>query len=252
VAAIDEECADVLSLTMQSLDGQPLPTALPGQYVVLRLPRTPGDTPLFRSYSLSGPASMERYRISVKIEPKRCCRIPVEDCSGPIWLRGGVELTSADGHQYERRNNMTICRCGESKSKPFCDGLPLGDLTSMRLSTRLCLGSASARDKSSFGMDCNQRVRAGGNPHPAARSEKVDQVVTVNAPKPRNSSRSRRAAFRARTPNRAWARRAVGEGVKSCPRAGYNAAAISSRMALTALPTLPGKPIGGPLGDFDS
>jgi MOSC domain-containing protein YiiM len=30
VAAIDQECADVLSLTMQSLDGQPLPTALPG------------------------------------------------------------------------------------------------------------------------------------------------------------------------------------------------------------------------------
>jgi ferredoxin-NADP reductase len=54
---------------MQSLDGQPLPAALPGQYVVLRLVRTPGDTPLFRSYSLSGPASTERYRISVKIEP---------------------------------------------------------------------------------------------------------------------------------------------------------------------------------------
>jgi ferredoxin-NADP reductase/MOSC domain-containing protein YiiM len=69
VAAIDQECADVLSLTMQSLDGQPLPTALPGQYVVLRLPRTPGDTPLFRSYSLSGPTSTEHYRISVKIEP---------------------------------------------------------------------------------------------------------------------------------------------------------------------------------------
>jgi ferredoxin-NADP reductase/MOSC domain-containing protein YiiM len=69
VAAIDQECADVLSLTMQSPDGQPLPAALPGQYVVLRLPRTPGDTFLFRSYSLSGPASTERYRISVKIEP---------------------------------------------------------------------------------------------------------------------------------------------------------------------------------------
>jgi len=54
---------------MQSLDGQPLPTALPGQYVVLRLPRTSGDAPLFRSYSLSGPVSTERYRISVKIEP---------------------------------------------------------------------------------------------------------------------------------------------------------------------------------------
>jgi ferredoxin-NADP reductase len=69
VAAIDPECADVLSLTMQSLDGQPLPTALPGQYVVLRFPRTSGDAPFFRSYSLSGPVSRERYRISVKIEP---------------------------------------------------------------------------------------------------------------------------------------------------------------------------------------
>ena len=68
VAAIDQESADVLSLTVQSLDGQPLPAALPGQYVVLRLPRTSGDAPLFRSYSLSGPASTERYRISVKIE----------------------------------------------------------------------------------------------------------------------------------------------------------------------------------------
>jgi CDGSH-type Zn-finger protein len=47
---------------------------------------------------------------------------PVEDCSGPIWLRGGVVLTSADGHQYEKRNNMTVCRCGASKNKPFCDG----------------------------------------------------------------------------------------------------------------------------------
>ena len=47
---------------------------------------------------------------------------PVQDCSGPIWLRGRVTLTSADGHQYERRNNMTVCRCGSSKNKPFCDG----------------------------------------------------------------------------------------------------------------------------------
>src|SRR3954467_6282607 len=43
VAAIDQESADVLSLTMQSPDGQPLPPALPGQYVVLRLPRGNGS-----------------------------------------------------------------------------------------------------------------------------------------------------------------------------------------------------------------
>jgi CDGSH-type Zn-finger protein len=47
---------------------------------------------------------------------------PVADCSGPIWLRGGISLTSADGFQYEVRNRVTICRCGASRNKPFCDG----------------------------------------------------------------------------------------------------------------------------------
>jgi ferredoxin-NADP reductase/MOSC domain-containing protein YiiM/ferredoxin len=69
VTAIDHESADVLSLTMQSADGQPLPTALPGQYVVLRLQPARSGLPLFRCYSLSGAPSAERYRISVKSEP---------------------------------------------------------------------------------------------------------------------------------------------------------------------------------------
>ena len=69
VTAIDRESADVLSLTMQSADGQALPAALPGQYVVLRLRRSGDERPLYRSYSLSGARSTERYRISVKIEP---------------------------------------------------------------------------------------------------------------------------------------------------------------------------------------
>jgi CDGSH-type Zn-finger protein len=47
---------------------------------------------------------------------------PVAHCSGPIWLRGGISLTSADGYQYEVRNRMTVCRCGATKNKPFCDG----------------------------------------------------------------------------------------------------------------------------------
>lgn len=69
VTAIDHESADVLSLTLRATDGQPLPTAMPGQFVVLRL-RASADRPaIFRSYSLSGPQSTEHYRISVKIEP---------------------------------------------------------------------------------------------------------------------------------------------------------------------------------------
>ena len=69
VAKIEQESTDVVSLTMNSADGQPLPMALPGQYVVVRLQPTAGGPPLFRSYSLSGPPSTERYRVSVKIEP---------------------------------------------------------------------------------------------------------------------------------------------------------------------------------------
>ena len=69
LAAIDQESEDVLSLTMRSPDGQPLQTALPGQYLVLRLQGSAGGAPIFRSYSLSGPLSTECYRISVKVEP---------------------------------------------------------------------------------------------------------------------------------------------------------------------------------------
>jgi CDGSH-type Zn-finger protein len=47
---------------------------------------------------------------------------PVEQCSGPLWVRGGVQVISADGHRYERRNRVTLCRCGASNNKPFCDG----------------------------------------------------------------------------------------------------------------------------------
>lgn len=42
--------------------------------------------------------------------------------SGPIWLKGGIELESSDGSKYESRNRMTLCRCGKSNNKPFCDG----------------------------------------------------------------------------------------------------------------------------------
>ncbi|MES1175667.1 MAG: MOSC and FAD-binding oxidoreductase domain-containing protein [Myxococcales bacterium] len=70
VSARDQESADVVSLTLRSSDGGPLPEPLPGQYVVLRLGPLSGKKALFRSYSLSGPISTERYRISVKIEPQ--------------------------------------------------------------------------------------------------------------------------------------------------------------------------------------
>ncbi len=41
---------------------------------------------------------------------------------GPYWVRGGIPVTSADGETYEVRNRVTLCRCGHSETKPFCDG----------------------------------------------------------------------------------------------------------------------------------
>jgi len=42
--------------------------------------------------------------------------------SGPLYVRGGIPIVAADGTEYEVRNRVTLCRCGESKNKPFCDG----------------------------------------------------------------------------------------------------------------------------------
>ncbi len=46
---------------------------------------------------------------------------PKKGLSGPIRLTGGVKLESQDGEPYETRNRVTLCRCGESRNKPFCD-----------------------------------------------------------------------------------------------------------------------------------
>jgi CDGSH-type Zn-finger protein len=61
--------------------------------------------------------------IEPKLEPSvALVEDPAKNCSGPIWLRGGVQVVAADGFKYERRNRVTLCRCGASQNKPFCDG----------------------------------------------------------------------------------------------------------------------------------
>jgi CDGSH-type Zn-finger protein len=44
---------------------------------------------------------------------------------GPLWVRGKVEIESVDGYAYEKRNRVTLCRCGKSQRTPFCDGAHL-------------------------------------------------------------------------------------------------------------------------------
>lgn len=42
--------------------------------------------------------------------------------SGPLWVRGGIRISKENGESYEIRNRVTLCRCGQSANKPFCDG----------------------------------------------------------------------------------------------------------------------------------
>lgn len=45
----------------------------------------------------------------------------VEKCMGPIWVRGGIPIVDENGKLLEIRNRVTLCRCGDSDNKPYCD-----------------------------------------------------------------------------------------------------------------------------------
>jgi CDGSH-type Zn-finger protein len=41
---------------------------------------------------------------------------------GPLWVSGRIKIERTDGQPMEIRNRVTLCRCGQSKNKPLCDG----------------------------------------------------------------------------------------------------------------------------------
>jgi len=47
---------------------------------------------------------------------------PYRRVSGPLWVKGGIPVISANDSPYEVRNRVALCRCGYSENKPFCDG----------------------------------------------------------------------------------------------------------------------------------
>ena len=66
-------------------------------------------------------------KTGLPLEPKFTPSISITEdtrhkVSGPIWVKGGIPIESADGTTYETRNRVTLCRCGKTRNKPFCDG----------------------------------------------------------------------------------------------------------------------------------
>jgi len=105
-----ERAGNVWNLTTQKNDKESIATAI----------KEACDCP-------SGRLVMVEKKTGQEIEPTLEPSIGVvEDepgeVSGPYWVKGGVQIESESGQKYEKRNRCTICRCGKSENKPFCDG----------------------------------------------------------------------------------------------------------------------------------
>ena len=50
-------------------------------------------------------------RVTMRIKP-----------NGSIRVTGTVDFVDADGQVLESKTDFSLCRCGHSKEKPYCDG----------------------------------------------------------------------------------------------------------------------------------
>ena len=50
-------------------------------------------------------------RVTMRVKP-----------NGSIRVTGTVDFVDADGNVIESKTDFSLCRCGHSKEKPYCDG----------------------------------------------------------------------------------------------------------------------------------
>jgi uncharacterized Fe-S cluster protein YjdI len=41
--------------------------------------------------------------------------------NGPLYVRGSIVVMDSEGNEVRRDTRVALCRCGQSKQKPFCD-----------------------------------------------------------------------------------------------------------------------------------
>ncbi|WP_077618694.1 CDGSH iron-sulfur domain-containing protein [Bacillus sinesaloumensis] len=56
--------------------------------------------------------------------------IKVND-NGSLRITGDVDLVDAEGNKFQTKQTFSLCRCGLSKNKPFCDGSHKGNFESV-------------------------------------------------------------------------------------------------------------------------
>ena len=91
--------------------GQPWidPDGAPVQEIVAVIGKCPSGA---LSYAIDG---------SEAVPPQRAPMVTVAD-RGPYEITGGIELTNVKQGAGASPEHYTLCRCGASNNKPFCDG----------------------------------------------------------------------------------------------------------------------------------
>ena len=104
-SASRRRAAAISSLRLAAADGAPLPAALPGQFITVRLQPSAGAAPVIRSYSLSSRPGAPEYRISVKREPHGAA-------SGYLHTQCASATSSTSRRRAEPSRWATAsCRC---------------------------------------------------------------------------------------------------------------------------------------------
>jgi CDGSH-type Zn-finger protein len=92
------------------------------------------DNPVLRQEAIQGAIECPSGRLEVydksgnRIEQDLSPRIEIlqdreHGVSGPIFVKGYIQIESEDGFLQETRNRITLCRCGRSFIRPFCDAM---------------------------------------------------------------------------------------------------------------------------------
>lgn len=53
----------------------------------------------------------EEKRVTMRVKP-----------NGSVRVTGTVDFVDGDGNLIETKSDFSLCRCGHSKEKPYCDG----------------------------------------------------------------------------------------------------------------------------------
>jgi CDGSH-type Zn-finger protein len=60
-------------------------------------------------------------QLNVEVEYRMSKVNIVKYDEGPFVIQGEFELTDGKGNKFNTGETIALCRCGQSKSQPFCD-----------------------------------------------------------------------------------------------------------------------------------